>query len=126
MKPRSIALALPLALWLAAAARADDGYDGTWKIVFDGKVAVDIEGTVVVKGSEGTWNVVTRSRRNPCVGREYPITVKKATAEDLVFEVERARTLQGCRNTTYSFKRIDAKTLQGEVGEGRTSLLKLQ
>jgi hypothetical protein len=59
------------------------------------------------------------ARKNPCVGRAYPITVQKASAEELVFTVNRAQTLAGCRDSTYIFKKVDDKTMKGEMPDGR-------
>lgn len=98
-------------------------YNGTWTVSFDGKRTVDLEGSVVVKDDGGSWNMVARSGRNPCVGRMYPIAVDKATADELTFTVNRAKTLAGCQDSTYTFKKIDDKTLTGEIGEGRTASL---
>jgi hypothetical protein len=98
-------------------------YNGAWTISLDGKKTIDLEGTVAVKDDGGTWDVVARSGKNPCVGREYPITVQKSSAEELVFTVNRAKTLVGCKDSTYTFRRVDDKTLKGELSEGRPVLL---
>ncbi len=106
--------------------QVDAGYDGTWLMNFDGKKTADIEGRVVINGSEGSWSVTLHSSKNPCFGRDYPVTVKTADANVVVFEVSRAKVLSGCRDATDTFNRVDAKTLKGEIGEGRTATLRLQ
>lgn len=106
-----------------AFAQSEHTYDGKWKITFDGTRTVDMEGTVVIKGNAGTWDMATRAVNNPCVGRQYPITVQKATADELFFTVNRAATLVGCKDGTYSFRKVDDKTLKGEVGGGRPASL---
>ncbi len=104
-------------------AQTENPYNGKWTISLEGKkMAADVEGSIVVKGEGGTWDMAL-SRKNPCAGREYPITVKKASAEELVFTVDRAKTLAGCKDTTYTFKRVDDKTMKGELGEGREASL---
>lgn len=102
----------------------DTSYEGTWVIKVDGKRAVDLGGKVVIQGQAGTWNVVARQSSNPCVGREYPLVVKSASAEQIVVEVERAKTLQGCKDSTYTFRRTDPSTLEGDFGAGRTAVLR--
>lgn len=82
-----------------------------------------IEGIVIVKDEGGVWGVVARSSKNPCVGREYPITVQKASADELTFTVSRAKTLVVCKDSTYTFKKTDDKTMKGELGEGRPASL---
>lgn len=106
-----------------AVAQTDNPFNGNWKISFDGTRTVELDGTVVIKGDGGTWDVVAQSRKNPCLGREYPITVQKASGEELVFTVNRAATLTGCKDSTYTFKKVDDKTLKGELGDGRATSL---
>jgi len=106
-----------------AVAQTDNPFNGNWKISFDGTRTVDLDGTVVVKGDGGTWDIVAQSRKNPCLGREYPITVQKASGEELVFTVNRAATLTGCKDSTYTFRKVDDKTLKGELGDGRAASL---
>ena len=115
-----------LAAFLAAepvVAQTDNPFNGSWTISFDGKKTVDLDGTVVINGTGGTWDIRAQARKNPCVGREYPITVQKATADELTFTVNRAVTLAGCNDSTYTFKKIDDKTLKGELADGRAASL---
>ncbi len=118
-----IALVAFLLIFGSALAQTGNPYNGAWTVSFDGRQTVDLTGSVVVKDDGGTWDVVAQSAKNPCVGREYPITVQKASAEELVFTVNRAKILTGCRDSTYTFKRVDDRTLKGEVGEGRAASL---
>lgn len=116
-----------LAAFLASApafAQSDNPYDGTWTISFDGPKTVNLQGTVVISGSGGTWDIVAQARGNPCIGREYPITIRRATADELTFTVERGATLTGCRDSTYTFKKVDDKTLKGELDGGRAAVLR--
>jgi hypothetical protein len=100
-------------------AQSENPFNGSWAVSFDGKKTVDLDGTVVVNGTRGVWDIVAQSRKNPCVGREYPITVQNATIDELTFTVNRAATLAGCKDSTYTFKRVDEKTLKGELADGR-------
>lgn len=109
-------------LALRVFAQTDNPYNGKWTISFDGKKTVDLEGSIVVTGEGGTWDMTAQARKNPFVGREYPITVK-ASADELVFTVNRAKTLAGCKDSTYTFKRVDDKTMKGELSEGREASL---
>ena len=105
------------------AAQTDNPFNGSWTISFDGKKTVDLDGTVIINGTGGTWDIVAQSRKNPCVGREYPITVQKATSDELTFTVNRAVTLVGCKDSTYTFRKVDDKTLKGELADGRAASL---
>ena len=104
-------------------AQTDNPYNGKWTVSFDGQKTIDLDGAVVIKEGGGSWDIVAQSRKNPCVGRAYPITVQKASADELVFTVNRAQTLAGCKDSTYTFKKVDDKTMKGEVGEGRAAAL---
>lgn len=55
----------------------------------------------------------TQSRSNPCTGRKVPITVRKATADEFVFEVSRSKALTGCNDTLMEMRPVDTKTSKG-------------
>jgi hypothetical protein len=120
-----IALALVAALLPSQAvlAQADNPFNGTWAVSFEGTKTSNVDGAVVINGAGGTWGIRVQARNNPCVGREFPLTVRKATADELVFTVNRAATLAGCKDSTYTFRKADDKTLKGEIGEGRAASL---
>lgn len=109
------------ALVLAAPlfAQTQNPYNGKWTVLFDGKKTVELDGAVVIKDEGGTWDMVAQARKNPCVGRAYPITVQKAASDELVFTVNRAQTLVGCKDSTYTFKKVDDKTMKSELPDGR-------
>lgn len=104
-------------------AQTPNPYNGTWVISFDGKTTADLEGKVVVADGAGTWKVVAQSKKNPCVGREAPITVQLASADGLVIEVNRSKVLAGCKDFTFRFKKVDDKTLESQLTDGRTMTL---
>ena len=91
-----------------AGAQADNPFNGSWTVSFNGKKIADLSGSVVINGDSGTWDIVGESRKNPCIGRKYPITVQEANANELVFTVNRAASLIGCKDSTYTFKKVDA------------------
>lgn len=125
MRPHWIpCLAFAIGLPLAVAAQTPHPWNGSWTLEFDGSRTSDLEGTVVVQGHGGSWRVATQSKKNPCVGREAPILVKSATADELVFEVNRSSVLAGCRDWTMTFKKVDDKTLQGTFTDGRVVQLR--
>jgi hypothetical protein len=106
-------------LALPVLAQSPNPYDGTWTVTFEGAKTAGVEGTVVVKNDGGTWKVLSRDRKDPCVGRETPIAVKTASADELVFEVTRSKIMTGCRDFTMKFKKVDDKTLAGQTTDGR-------
>lgn len=127
MRPHWIpCLAFAIGLPLTSAAQTPHPWDGTWTLGFDGSRTSDLEGTVVVQGQGGSWRVATQSSKNPCVGREAPILVRSATADELVFEVKRSSVLASCKDWTMTFKKVDDKTLRGHFTDGRVIQLSRQ
>ena len=112
-----------VALTGSVIAQTENPHNGKWTVSFDGRKTADLDGTVVISNDGGTWDVVAHSRTNPCVGRAYPISVQKASADELVFTVNRAKTLAGCKDSTYTFRKVDDRTMQGELGSGRAASL---
>lgn len=111
------------ALTGSVAAQTGNPYNGKWTVSFDGSRTVDLTGTIVIKDDGGTWDVLAQSRKNPCVGRAYPISIQKADADELVFTVNRAITLVGCKDSTYTFKKVSDGAMKGELGDGRAAML---
>ena len=89
-------------------------YNGTWKVAYDSKKGANREGTVVVSGKGGTWDMLTQRSKNACAGKEVPIAVRTATADELVFEINRSKALMGCKDGLAKLKRVDDNTLEGE------------
>ena len=77
----------------------------------------------VVDGAEADDFDVARSFGHPHFRDFTDLLVQKATADELIFTVNRAVTLAGCNDSTYTFKKVDDKTLKGELAEGRAASL---
>ncbi len=101
-----------------ALAQEPNPYDGTWQASFESKKGVGREGTVVIAGKEGTWEILIKKKNNPCAGRSMPIAIERATKDELVFTINRSKTLTGCKDGIANFKRTDDKTLVGEFDGG--------
>jgi hypothetical protein len=119
MNLASLLLLAAVVLSAPVFAQTSNPYNGKWTVMFDGKKTIDLEGAVVIKDDGGTWDMVAQARKNPCVGRAYPITVTKASADELVITVNRAKTLTGCKDSTHTFKKVDDKTIKGDMADGR-------
>ena len=126
MKKLCFAPLFAIVLAFPVLAQSPNPYDGTWAVSFDGQRTADLEGTVVVKDGGGMWKVLAKSRKNPCIGREAPITVKTASADELVFEINRSKVLTGCEDLTMKFKKVDGTTLSGKTSSGAVILLTRQ
>ncbi|MEO8080593.1 MAG: hypothetical protein ABI641_08685 [Caldimonas sp.] len=119
MKPNHFAILLATLAWSVTQAQPAGVYDGIWTVTFDGSRTAGLQGTVVIKDGAGTWKVQAEDRKNPCVGRESPITVKTASADELVFEVNRSKMLAGCKDFTMKFRKVDDKAMAGKTIDGR-------
>jgi hypothetical protein len=109
-----------LTLAASAIAQETNPYNGTWHAEFESAAqGAKLEGTVVIKDQGGTWDMLARKGNNPCVGREVPITMQKASADELVFEINRSKALPGCNDGIAKLKRTDDKTLEGVFDKGR-------
>ena len=114
MMKKAVCLAMALCvLPLVAAAQSANPWDGAWKVAFKTERGTDRDGTVIVAGNTGSWDLNVAQRSDPCAGRAYPSEVQQATAETLVFKVARSTTLAGCQDNTMRLKPTDANTLEG-------------
>lgn len=120
---RKLVTAMAVAAWtlspLAAHAQDANPHNGTWRAAFESNSGAAREGTVVIKDQGGTWDMLMQARNNPCVGRAYPVAVQKATADELVFEIQRSKALAGCKDGSATLRRAADGSLEGEFDEGR-------
>jgi hypothetical protein len=122
---RAIPLIIVALLALGAGvALAENPYNGNWKATWVGTAKQEAPGTkhhreanVVILDNGGSFQNLASARGgakgNPCVGLKAPISVKKATAEELVFVIEFASVLHGCEDSKVTLQRVDDKTLKG-------------
>lgn len=88
---------------------------GQWKVSWeaDGRPQ---QAVLVVTDMGGTWKTTARSRNNPCIGLEVPITFVSGAGNDAVVRLEFAKTLNACADVTIQLKRVDDKTVTGTRG----------
>ena len=104
-------------------AQAANPHNGTWAILMEGFERAAVQGTATVKDEGGTWSTTISARKDPCIGRDAPITVQTASADELVFKVNRSQILAGCPDFTLRFKKVDDKTMKAELTGGRAVTL---
>lgn len=107
-------------------AQGPNPYNGKWIAKFQGQRGGARETELVVKDDGGTWKVWGTShgtKRNPCIGRDLPIVVQRASTSELAFRIESSKALSGCTDRSVTLKRVDDKTLQGQFDDGRTLTL---
>lgn len=101
-------------------------HDGKWLAKFQDKRGGVQEAALVVKDDGGAWKILGTShdtKRNPCIGRDLPIAVQRASTGELAFRIEGSKVLAGCPDGSVALKRVDDKTLEGQFGDGRALTL---
>lgn len=117
-------IAVTLVVSFSAFAQEYQLYNGEWKASYKSPKGYSREGTVIFDGEGGKWDTLTKSKTSKCIGLPAPITVRRATEEGIVFEINRSQALRGCKDETIKLKRVDENTLQGKFNRGRDITLK--
>lgn len=105
-----------------SSAQGPTTYDGKWSATYLADNGSTREAELVVSGSGGSWTLFvrgTQAKNNPCLGREHSITVQSSSPSEMKFTVDASKTLSGCKDSSVTVKSIDAKTLEGQFGDGR-------
>ena len=110
---------LGMSFVFAALAQQNSPYDGTWRAKFTGERGTPEDAALVVNAGSGTWTNSRRRAADPCLGRTTPITVSRATGDELEFAVEGSKALLGCSDFIVSARRVDNSTLEGKYSDGR-------
>lgn len=108
---------------LASMAQPNTTLDGSWLAKFNATDGKPYEAKVVVRADSGSWQILARAKGNPCVGREMPITINKVEPESFEFGMTGSRVLTGCEDFVVQMKRIDDKSFEGALADGRKLLL---
>lgn len=82
---------------------------------------------VKISETSGTWLYLSHATtRNPCFGREFPLSVETLPNGWVKFSVDGASVIAGCPSFAVTLDRIDEKTLSGAFLDGRPAVLKKQ
>ena len=90
-------------------------YNGTWLGTYTTKKGDQRSAVLNLSGSGGTWKDHLRIKNHPCVGREIPVTVTRATATALTIRIHGSKFMQGCEDFGAKFNRTGDNTLEGKV-----------
>lgn len=123
LKLRLCLAGMSLLLSALAAGQESHPYNGEWTIRLDTAQVAGMDGRLVIDGGGGTWDVRYMSNRNPCVGKEAPVVVRKATADELAFDVDFSKVLAGCNVVSYTVRPTGDGTLQGQSADGSRKLV---
>jgi len=100
-------------------AQEPNPYSGTWQVSMENLKGEHRKGTVALADQDGTWDIEHQNVKNPCAGIKAPIVIRSVSADELVFEIVRSRSLRGCTDNIATLKRVNETTLQGELDDGR-------
>lgn len=109
---------LPLLLLGALPADAQtvsNPHDGAWTASWPG-ASRPLQAAVVVNGNTGSWKTFAANSGNPCVGREAPIAVTHASADELRFTAKFSEVISTCENFEVDLRR-DGDVLKGTRGK---------
>lgn len=122
MRRASALVVVLLFVCSVAMAETVNPYNGEWTATWAGGKGVvhfNNKADVVIRDTGGTFRNRRHSTKNPCIGREAPITVMTATADELIFVIQFASVLKGCKDSEVKLKRVDDKTLKGLRDENK-------
>lgn len=109
-------------LLLPVLAAAQSTFDGTWDVTFSTKDTETRQAVVKIAGTEGTWMTMARpgkDRSDPCVSRDYPLTVTATDAKHLAFEVAFSKVMSGCKDRSLSGQLDDSGAIDGTLDNGK-------
>ncbi|MEO8145157.1 MAG: hypothetical protein ABI654_13170 [Betaproteobacteria bacterium] len=123
---RAYLFALGLALApTGLVAQEANPYNGTWVGKYTTPKGAPRTVVLVLSGSGGTWKNHVRIKQNPCLGREMPVTVARATATDLMIGIDGSKFLPGCKDFRARFSNAGGNAIEGRIGKmGKLTLVR--
>jgi hypothetical protein len=113
---------LPLAICdlfcTSGVAQQNGPVSGIWLAKFSAPNGAPREAIVVIRDNSGSW-FQDRQNATPCSGQELPISVNTVTSEGFELAREGSRLEGVCNNVVLPFKRVDEKTFDGSLPDGR-------
>ncbi len=105
-----------------ALALAQHSLDGSWRLSFSSGDDDPRQAQLSISGAQGTWTTEPRAgrdKRDPCVGRPFPLAVQANEAERVIIAAALAAQVGGCRDRVFTGRWVDAATLEGKLDNGR-------
>lgn len=107
-------------------AQEPSSLNGNWVAKFPSASGQPREAKLVISNGAGTYQLLAKSRDDPCVGREAPIVISNVSSEGFELGILASKALTGCRDSQWQAKRVDDKTYEGVFGDGRKFMLTRQ
>jgi hypothetical protein len=73
----------------------DPAFVGQWKVRWQGKTAL-LEAEMSLHANGGTWQTLSRSKNDACVGREVPIVIEAVTPDSVSMRLDFESVIPGC------------------------------
>ncbi len=103
-----------------------NAFVGKWTGSMAGSSGRELQLEVAITQAGGAWRFIGRAKNNPCLGRDFPISVTAQSSTELQIEVKGSSVLQGCIDETIVLRAPDATTIEGALADGRTFRLTRQ
>ena len=126
MRKTLVLLAAAIAIATAASAQdaANTSYDGTWAVSATTPEGRSYHAELVLKADGGSWRVFASGggamKNNPCLMKDFPVTVRTSSADELAFRVDGSKVIAGCPDFSATLKPADNNALDGHTGGGGT------
>ena len=101
---------------------AQANLDGTWDVEFSTRDTEVRQAQVRISGTEGTWTSAPQAgkeRKDPCVGRPFPLAVVEAGPKRVVLQVSFEKEMRGCKDRTVTGELMDGTTIEGKLENGK-------
>jgi hypothetical protein len=101
-------------------------WGGTTQVPGTGK---EIQFEVNLSEMNGTWTYFSsgwNASKSPCLGRDFPLTVKSLPNGRWKFQVDASSVILGCSSFALTLEQTSEQTLSGVFADGRTAALKKQ
>lgn len=99
---------------------------GTTQTPDNGK---EIQFEVNLSEMNGTWKYFSsgwKANKSPCLGRDFPLSVKTLQNGRWKFQVDGSSVISGCPSFALTLEQTSEQTLSGVFADGRTAALKKQ
>ena len=119
-------LGLAAAALLPTLAAAQHALAGPWRLSFSTGDDEPRQAQLSITGNQGSWTTEPRAgreKRDPYVGRPFPLTVQANEAERVVIAAAFAAQVGGCKDRVFTGRWVDAGTLEGKLDNGRPARL---
>jgi hypothetical protein len=112
-------IALAAAVSLSALAQAPASYDGKWTVTWQTARGYQHTAELDLSAGGGSYvNTSPGSREEPCLSKAHPVTIEKATEEELVVAINQSQTMAGCPNNRLTLKKTAAARFEGKFAGG--------